>query len=59
MPTTINRHTYRQMIDEDLEWLRKQPYSLERMHIEAIIRWSIRVLYDGEIADAFAYREKK
>jgi len=48
MPLTLNRQAYQQLVDEDLAWLAQQPRTLERDHIEQIIRWSIRVLYDGE-----------
>lgn len=54
--TTLNRNAYRQLIDEDLAWLKQKTRTLERDHIEQIIEWSIRVLYDGEPADAFAPR---
>lgn len=54
--TTTNRAAYRQLINEDLAWLKQKTRTLERDHIEQIIKWSIRVLYDGEPADAFAPR---
>ena len=37
--TVINASAYRQLIDEDLEWLLSQPRTLERDHIEQILRW--------------------
>ncbi len=36
----INAKAYRDLLDGDLGWLRKQPHSLEKMHIEAILQWS-------------------
>ena len=40
MSSTLNRAAYQQLIAEDLVWLRNQPRSLERDHIEAIVRAS-------------------
>lgn len=37
----VNSAAYRQLVDEDLEWLRKQPRTLERDHIEVILKWHI------------------
>lgn len=45
MGTTLNRHAYQRLIDEDLEWLLKQPRTLERDHIEAIVRASLHNEY--------------
>lgn len=36
----MNRDSYERMIEMDLEWLTKQPSSLERDHIEVIVRRS-------------------
>lgn len=46
MGTTLNRHAYQRLIDEDIEWLLKQPRTLERDHIEAIVRLSPKREYD-------------
>ena len=40
MSSKLNRPAYRQMIEEDLQWLLAQPRTLERDHIEAIVRAS-------------------
>jgi len=40
MGTTLNRDAYERLIAEDLEWLLKQPRTLERDHIESIVRRS-------------------
>lgn len=45
MPTTLNKEAYCELIKEDLEWLEKQPRSLEHDHIRQILKWSIGVLY--------------
>ena len=37
MPTTLNFEAYCELIDGDLVWLLKQPRSLERDHIEAVL----------------------
>ena len=47
MPTTLNRTAYEKLIAEDLEWLLAQPRSLEREHIEAIVRRSADHEYGG------------
>jgi RNA:NAD 2'-phosphotransferase (TPT1/KptA family) len=46
MGTTLNRHAFQRLIDEDLEWLLKQPRTLERDHIEAIVRNSPAQQYE-------------
>ena len=48
MGTTLNRRAYQRLIDEDLEWLEKQPRSLEREHIKDIVRLSPSREYDTE-----------
>lgn len=40
MGTTLNRRAYERMIEENLTWLMSQPRTLERDHIEAIVRRS-------------------
>lgn len=45
MGTTMNKQAYEKMIAEDLEWLAKQPRSLERDHIEYIVKGSVEHLY--------------
>jgi len=34
MPMTLNRTAFVQLLNEDLEWLKRQPRTLERDHIE-------------------------
>jgi len=41
----ISRSAYVKMITEDVAWLRKQPDTLERDHIEQVLFWSIDALY--------------
>lgn len=36
--STLNKDTYRALIEGDIEWLEKQPHSVEKMHIESILR---------------------
>lgn len=48
MGTTLNRHAYQRLVDEDLEWLLKQPRSLEREHIEGIVRQSPDLYYRAD-----------
>lgn len=42
MPTTLNRAAYFKLVEEDLQWLLQQPRSLERDHIEHMLRWTMR-----------------
>lgn len=51
MPTTLNKSAYQKLVKEDLEWLQKQPRSLERDHIEQVLKWSIGQLYQDEIEE--------
>ena len=41
MPTELNRCAKRKLLEEDLAWLLSQPRSLERDHIEDLLRWNI------------------
>lgn len=51
MGTTMNRRTYEKMVFEDIEWLLKQPRTVERIHIEQVLRDSPRRLYPTATAD--------
>ena len=37
--STLNKDTYIALINGDLEWLDKMPHSVEKMHIESILRY--------------------
>lgn len=41
MSMKLNRAAYQQLVDEDLEWLSKQPRTLEREHVIQIVRQSV------------------
>lgn len=41
----LTRWAYQQLIDEDIEWLLKQPRTLERDHIEQVLRDSPTRMY--------------
>jgi hypothetical protein len=45
MSIQICREAYQELIDGDLQWLLKQSESLERDHIEAVLRKSVELLY--------------
>lgn len=45
MSGRLTRHAYEQLIAEDLEWLEKQPRSLERDHIAVVLRESADATY--------------
>jgi len=38
MPTTINRAAYQKMLADDLEWVLQQPRTLQRDHLEQVLR---------------------
>ena len=38
MTMPVNHQTYVRLLEEDIDWLMKQPRSLERDHIEIILR---------------------
>ena len=50
---TMNRETYNQLIDEDIVALNAamRPESLERQHIERVLKWSVFAQY-GWLPDA-------
>lgn len=56
MGTTLNRDGYKKLIDEDLWWLLNQLRTLERDHIELVLRDSIGRIY-GEPPQAPASGE--
>lgn len=37
----INSATYRILVEEDLAWLKTMPRTLERDHIEIILKWNL------------------
>ena len=46
MGTTLNRHGYTKLIEEDIAWLEKQERTLEREHILAILKFAVSYEYD-------------
>lgn len=46
--TTMDMESYIKTINEDLEWLNRQPQSLERDHIESVLKGSIRMYYTSK-----------
>ena len=51
MGMIVNREAYQKLIDEDIEWLLKQPRSLERDHIISVLKKSVERLYGKEKMD--------
>jgi hypothetical protein len=41
--STLNKDAYIALIEGDINWLEKQPHSVEKMHIESILRcdWEV------------------
>lgn len=52
MSLTLNSEAYRKLIREDLDWLLKQPRTLERDHIQHILEWQM------EYAEAVVAHER-
>lgn len=46
MGTTLNKIAYQKLIDENIEWLEKQPNTLENKHIKEIVKHSVSYYYD-------------
>jgi hypothetical protein len=46
MAGTMNKATYEKVIAQDVEWLEKQPRTLEREHILKVLEWAVRYEYD-------------
>ncbi len=51
MSTTVNRSSFVQMCNEDLAWLKDQPDSLEKAHIEAILKTCPDAYYNKKVGD--------
>ena len=51
MGMIVNREAYQKLIDEDIEWLLKQPRSLERDHIVSALKNSVECIYGKEKMD--------
>ena len=49
MATLMSRDAYEKIVAEDLAWLRKQPNTLERRHIEEIVKRSPDHEYEGSV----------
>ena len=45
MSIQLCKEAYQKLIDEDIEWLLKQPRDVERDHIEAVLKKSVDLLY--------------
>ena len=51
MGMIVNREAYQKLIDEDIEWVLKQPRSLERDHIVSVLKNSVERIYEKEKMD--------
>lgn len=40
----LNTESYQKLLEEDIEWLEKQPHSLEKDHILAILKYELKEL---------------
>jgi site-specific DNA-methyltransferase (adenine-specific) len=45
MVMTLNRQAFQQVVDEDLAWLAQQPRTLERDHVEQLVRDAVEQYY--------------
>lgn len=51
MSGPLTRHGFEQLISGDLAWLTRQPRSLERDHIEALLREAVAKYYPARTAN--------
>lgn len=58
MGGTLTLEYYRRLLTENIEWLMKQPRTLERDHIELLLKTEIRELYIYK-ADLLKIEEQK
>lgn len=56
MTGKLTRDAYRRLIEEDLQWLMKQPRTLERSHIAEIIKASERNEYGPPGPNTFNFK---
>ena len=54
--TKINRTAYEALIREDLMELANLPHTLERDHIEQVLKWSVDALYPKTKIEVPNYR---
>lgn len=40
----LNIESYQKLLEEDIEWLEKQPHSLEKDHILTILKYELKEL---------------
>lgn len=40
----MNREAYKKLLEENIMWLLEQPRSLERDHIESLLRYELKTL---------------
>ena len=48
MSVLISPEDYKKILKGDLDWLLKQPESLEKDHIEAILKNLIKIIKEGK-----------
>ena len=48
MSVLISLEAYKRLLQEDLDWLLKQPESLKKDHIEAILKNLIKRIEEGK-----------
>lgn len=56
MSGRLNRGAFEQLIKENLEWLAKQPPTLEREHIRMIVEQSPTAMYGADAAEMASLR---
>lgn len=49
MTSKMNKSSYKELVEQDIEWLLKQPKTLERSHIEQIVIDSIDFYYQDAV----------
>lgn len=52
--TKLNKEAFEKLTKQNLKWLKEQPITLERDHIEHILEWSVGQLYPKQVKSALA-----
>ena len=61
MGTILNSKAYKQLLEDDIEWLNQQKSTLEVMHIKSILEYEMKHLkiYDYQIEQLMKKMEKQ
>lgn len=58
MTSRLTKHTYERLVEENLQWLREQPRTLEREHVIEIVRASTEHEYSDLFMENLALKNQ-